>query len=148
MDAYDPLVRFCAYKLGRAESHDIEGVVKDVDEEMMEEAVPGLGRLMEGLNGEMKVVEMEVGRKTLEDVEFAGEKVELRSAEIVGVMLKVQDALGRLDTSGKKKDGGKGRGMKGWDRVLGVLGEAEGVAKRLLDDHEVRSGLHGIEIAI
>ena len=123
IDQYDPLIRFCAYKLGRAESHDIDGVVGDVDDE-----------LLESLKGETRLQEMEAGRRTLEDVQFAGEKVELRSAEIVAVMLKVQEAVGSVQG---KAANGRGKGMKGWDRVLGVLGEAEGVAKRLLDDHEV-----------
>jgi signal recognition particle subunit SRP68 len=131
IDAYDPLIRFCAYKLGRSESHNIEGVVGDVDLEMMEEALPGVQGLLEGLKVEIGAEEVEKGRKELDDVKFAGERVELRSAEIVAVMLKVQEALWRL----KAKEG-KGS-MKGWDRVLSVLGEAEGVAKRLLDDHEV-----------
>jgi signal recognition particle subunit SRP68 len=130
MDAYDPLIRFGAYKLGRAESHDIEGVVGDIDAEMMEEAVPGFGKLLKELRGETGAEEMEKGRKELEDVHFAGEKVEMRRAEIVGVMLRVQEVLGKLS---------KGKGMRGWDRVLGVLGEAEGVARRLLEDHEVGS---------
>jgi signal recognition particle subunit SRP68 len=128
MDAYDPLIRFGAYKLGRAESHDIEGVVSDVDDEMLEEAVPGFAKLVEGLRGETGVEEMEKGRKELEDVQFAGDKVEMRSAEIVGVMLRVQEVLGKM---------GKSKGMRGWDRVLGVLGEAEAVARRLLEDHQV-----------
>ena len=134
IDAYDPLIRFSAYKLGRAESHDIEGVVKDVDEEMMEEAVPGFASLVDGLRTEVGSAEVESGRKTLEAVVFAGERVEFRSAEIVGVMLRVQEALARLKG---KANSGQGRGMKGWDKVLAVLGEAEGVARRLVDDHEV-----------
>jgi len=134
IDQYDPLIRFSAYKLGRSESHDIDGVVKDIDSEMMEESVPGFGKLVEGLRGETGAEEMERGRKTLEDVQFAGEKVEMRNAEIVEVMLRVQESLGKLKG---KADSGSGRGMKGWDKVLGVLGEAEGVARRLLDDHEV-----------
>ena len=137
IDAYDPLIRFSAYKLGRAESHDIEGVVKDVDEEMMEDALPGLGKLVEELRKETDIEAMEQGRKELEDVTFAGDSVELRSAEIVGVMLKVQEAL-------KKADGSKGKGMARWDRVLSVLGDAEGVARKLLDDHEV--SVHGTEL--
>ncbi|WWD22836.1 hypothetical protein CI109_107330 [Kwoniella shandongensis] len=137
IDAQDPLIRFCAYKLGRPESHDIEGVMKDVDEEVMEEALPGLGKLIEGLRGETGVEEMEKGRKRLEDVEFAGEKVELRNAEIVGVMVRVQEVLNKLEEGKKSGAKGKGgKGMKGWDRVLSVLGEAEGVARKLLEDHE------------
>ena len=137
IDTYDPLIRFSAYKMGRQESHDIEGVVKDVDDEMMEEALPGLAKIISGLRDESGVEKVEKGRRELEDVQFAGEKVELRSAEIVAVMLKVQDALKKINPDAAAAS--KGRGMRGWDRVLSVLGEAEAVAKRLLDDHEVRS---------
>lgn len=134
IDQYDPLIRFSAYKLGRAESHDIDGVVKDIDADMMEESVPGFAKLVEGLRSETGAAEMEQGRKTLQDIEFAGEKVEMRNAEIVDVMLRVQESLGKLKG---KADSGSGRGMKGWDKVLSVLGEAEGVARRLVEDHEV-----------
>lgn len=130
IDAYDPLIRFSAYKLGRAESHDIDGVVADIDGDMMEEASPGLKALVEGLRTETGAAELEGARRTLDDVTFAGDKVELRNAELVAAMIKVQDALARLSKAG---DTG---GMKGWDRVLGVLGEAEGTARHLLDDHE------------
>ncbi|GMK54653.1 hypothetical protein CspeluHIS016_0112390 [Cutaneotrichosporon spelunceum] len=134
IDAYDPLIRFSAYKLGRAESHDIDGVVADIDADMMEEASPGLAKLIESLRAETGAAELEAGRRTLADVEFAGDKVEFRNAELVAAMIKVQGALGRL-TKGSGKATGRG-GMKGWDRVLGVLGEAEGTARHLLDDHE------------
>ena len=136
IDTYDPLIRFCAYKLGRSESHDIEGVARDVDDEMMEESVPGFSGLVEGLRGEIGAEDVEKGRKELQDVSFAGDKIDLRNAEFVQVMLKVQEATRRLQ---RKADGGKGRGMKGWDSVLSVLGEAEGVSKRLLDDQEASS---------
>lgn len=133
IDLYDPLIRFSAYKLGRAESHDIEGVVADIDADLMEEALPGLGKLVDSLRAEVGSAEIEAGRRTLDAVEFAGDKVELRNAKIVQAMLRVQEALGKLKG---KSDSGKGRGMKGWDRVLGVLGDAEGVARHLVEDHE------------
>ena len=136
IDAYDPLIRFCAYKLGRKDSHDIDGVVADVDEEMLQESVPGFKELVNKLREAVGAEDVEKGRKELQDISFAGDKVELRNAEFVSVMLRVQEATGRLRS---KTDGGKGRGMKGWDGVLSVLGEAEGIAKRLLDDHEVSS---------
>ncbi|TXT06055.1 hypothetical protein VHUM_03528 [Vanrija humicola] len=133
IDLYDPLIRFSAYKLGRAESHDIDGVVADIDADLMEEALPGLAKLVDGLRSEVGSAEIEAGRRTLDAVEFAGDKVELRNAEIVQAMLRVQEALGKLKG---KSDTGKGRGMKGWDRVLGVLGDAEGLARHLVEDHE------------
>ncbi|WVQ92836.1 hypothetical protein IAS59_006653 [Cryptococcus gattii] len=132
IDSHDPLIRYCAYKLGRAESHDIEGVMADIEADVLEEALPGMSQLLESLRTETGVEEMEEGRRRLEDVEFAGEKVELRNAEIVGVMVRVQEALSKLG-DGKSKGA---RGMKRWDRVLSVLGEAEGVARKLLEDNE------------
>ncbi|ORX34986.1 hypothetical protein BD324DRAFT_633498 [Kockovaella imperatae] len=133
IDSYDPLIRFCAYKLGRKDSHDIEGVVSDIDDEMMGEAVPEFLNLVSSLREAVGAADLEKGRKELQDVSFAGDKIDLRNAEFVQVMLKVQETLGRLQ---HKAEGGKGRAMKGWDSVLSVLGDAEGVAKRLLDDHE------------
>ena len=106
----------------------------------MGEALPGIGKMVDGLMGETRVKEIDAGRRTLEEVEFAGEKVELRSAEIVSVMIRVQEALGNVKV---KQEGGKERGMKGWDRVLGVLGEAEGIARSLMEDHEVGQSWSG-----
>ena len=130
IDAYDPLIRFSAYKLGRAESHDIEGVVADIDEEMQEEALPGVKELADRLKKELGAAEMEARRANLEDVSFAGEKVERRWAEVVMVLVKVQEVLG--------KQTAMGMGLRGGERVLAVLGEAEEVARKLVEDHEVR----------
>ncbi|EKD02253.1 hypothetical protein A1Q2_03400 [Trichosporon asahii var. asahii CBS 8904] len=136
-DAYDPLIRFSAYKLGNTSSHDIDAVVSDIEPAMREEALPGLAQLVEGLREETKAGEMEAGRRTLDEVVFAGQKVEFRSAEIVDAMLRVQDAQARL----AKAQGGKGKGgMAAWDRLLGVLGDAEAVARRLLDDQVGAAG--------
>ncbi|WVF66331.1 hypothetical protein IAT40_001071 [Kwoniella sp. CBS 6097] len=132
IDAQDPLIRYCAYKLGRAESHDIDGVMADITEDVLVEALPIYTKLTDGLKKELGS-EMEEGRKKLEDVTFGGERVEFRNAELVRVMGKVQDELKKVEGKNGK---GKSRGMRGWDRVLAVLGEAEGVARRLVDDHE------------
>ncbi|WVR03290.1 hypothetical protein IAU60_000281 [Kwoniella sp. DSM 27419] len=129
IDSHDPLIRYCAYKLGRADSHDIDGVMADVTEDVMVEALPIYSDLVRGLGAELGS-EMEEGRKKLSDVTFAGEKIEFRNAELVQAMSKVQDTLASFD-------GGKGgKSMRGWDRVLAVLGEAEAVARRLVEDHE------------
>lgn len=129
MDAYDPLIRFSAYKLGRSESHDIQGVVADVDTEMQEEALPGVEGLVTRLREELGSEKVEEGRRKLEDLKFADQGIELRNAEMVDVMTRAQAAMEGMQT--------KGKGMRGWDKVLGVLGEAEGLARKLVDDHEV-----------
>lgn len=140
IDAYDPLIRFSAYKLGNTASHDIDGVVRDIEPAMREEALPGLGELVAGLREETKAGEMEAGRRTLDDVTFAGQRVEFRSAEIVDAMLRVQDAQARLAAKGSKAKGkGKG-GMAAWDRLLGVLGDAEAVSRRLADEQGSAAG--------
>lgn len=136
IDQYDPLIRFCAYKMGRAESHDIEGVVADFDDEALEETLPGLGDLLKATEAETQVSEREAGRKQLEDVSFAGDKVEMRNAEIVAVMLKVQAAIASLGAA-KDESRAKAKSMRRWDTVLATLGDAEVVARRLVDDNEV-----------
>ncbi|WVQ74049.1 hypothetical protein IAR50_003631 [Cryptococcus sp. DSM 104548] len=144
IDSHDPLIRFCAYKLGRAESHDIDGVMAEVDSEVLEEALPDILSTIENLRAETGTEEMEAGRKELEDVEFAGEKVEMRNAEIVGIMVKVQQALKKMEREGK---GRGGRGIKRWDQVLSVLGEAEGIARKLLEDHETNGSTNALRSA-
>jgi signal recognition particle subunit SRP68 len=137
IDQYDPLIRFCAYKMGRTESHDIEGVVADFDDEALEETLPGLSDLLKATEAETKVNEKEAGRKQLEDVSFAGDKVEMRNAEIVAVMLKVQAAIASLGEA-KDESRAKAKSMRRWDTVLATLGDAEVVARRLVEDNEVR----------
>ncbi|WRT63535.1 uncharacterized protein IL334_000440 [Kwoniella shivajii] len=141
IDSHDSLIRYCAYKLGRNDSHDISGVMKDLesgngngddkdgDEDVLEAALPGLKDVLENLKNELGNEEIEKDKKKLNDISFSNEKIEFRNAELVKIMTKVQDVLYRFENK-------KGKGMRGWDRVLSVLGEAEGIARKLKDDHE------------
>ncbi|WVO13525.1 hypothetical protein L204_101146 [Cryptococcus depauperatus] len=143
IDSHDPFIRYCAYKLGRAESHDIDGVISEIEPEVLEEAITGFNGLIEKLRVELSVKEIEADRKGLADLEFFGEKVELRNAEIVNVMIKVQNVFAKLSNGNTKG----GREIKQWDRVLGVLGEAEAVARKLLEDHDATGAKSSLKSA-
>ncbi|KAL7422851.1 signal recognition particle subunit srp68 [Cryptotrichosporon argae] len=137
IDAHDARIRYAAYKLGRAESHDIDGVVADVDADMCEDALAGFGALDAALRSETGVDAAEAGRRELDSVAFAGQPVELRHAEMVKAMLRVQAALAQLGD--RAADGkSKAKGSRGWDKVLAVLGDAEAVARQLLDAEHAR----------
>ncbi|WWC57928.1 uncharacterized protein I303_100463 [Kwoniella dejecticola CBS 10117] len=137
IDLDEPLIRYCAYKLGRSESHDIQGIVNDIEDKTLEEeSLPGYISLADQLKEELSG-QMEVDKAKLQPIVFAEQPIELRNPELVNVMIKVQETLGRFESKkSNNKNRSKNVSMKGWDKVLSVLGEAEGVARRLKDDHE------------
>ena len=145
MDQFDPLIRFSAHRLGRGESHDIDGVVADVDGEMMEETLPGYSTVANSLRGEIGAVDMEGARKDLQGIVWAGEPIQIRNGDLVKVMAKVQIEMAKLQaTSGSGSGSESGsKSMRGWDRVLSVLGEAEAVARRLVDEDTTTTSFGG-----
>jgi signal recognition particle subunit SRP68 len=81
---------------------------------------------------------------------WRGRDIPVRSAELVGVVLKVKKAIASLeadkDVGGKKKKGGRkevmgARRMGTYDKALLVLSEGEDVARQLVEDNKVRCAL-------
>ncbi|WWC97187.1 hypothetical protein V866_004066 [Kwoniella sp. B9012] len=137
IDLKDPLIRFSAYKLGRSESHDITGIVNDLDNDTLQESLPGFDKLVQGLKKELELDSNDIqkDRIKLDDTTFAGEKIEFRNPELVKIMASVQEVLNKFESKKSNKKNNK-TSLKGWDKVLTVLGEAEVIARRLKDDHE------------
>ena len=107
IDNYDPLIRFSAHKLGREDSHDIDGVVADLDE-MLD---PAIAKMIQSLP---HVVD------SSPQVTFASQTIPVRNPKVTTVMTKISTALAQLS-----------KNMASWDRVLSVLGEAEIITKDL-----------------
>ncbi|WWC66940.1 uncharacterized protein I206_100847 [Kwoniella pini CBS 10737] len=137
IDLNEPLIRYCAYKLGRSESHDIQGIVNDIEDKTLEEeSLPGFISLSSNLKEELSN-QMEVDKAKLQPFVFAEQKIEFRNPELVNVIIKVQETLSKFESKrNNNKNRSKNVSMKGWDKVLSVLGEAEGIARKLKDDHE------------
>jgi signal recognition particle subunit SRP68 len=133
MDLSDPLIRFCAYKLGRPESHDVEGVASDFDDDAVTELFPSYPSLVQDVKAEALVAKSASGMTDWDGQLAPG--VQVRHLELVQPMMRAQQAIKEL--SDKAKSGKSIKSMKLWDRVLSNLGEAEAIAQRLADAEQV-----------
>ncbi len=133
MDVTDPLIRFCAYKLGRPESHDVDGIARDfVDEAIAEQYAP-FPTLVADVKSEASVAKSTSGMTDWDGQLAPGVKV--RHLELVQPMMRAQSAMREL--AEKAKSGRSVKSMKLWDRVLTNLGEAEVIAQRLAEADQV-----------
>jgi signal recognition particle subunit SRP68 len=159
----DPRVRFCAYKLGRKDAHDVKGIVDEFQGQELEELLEEFEakEIVEALK--VAAAEQEngaEGKRKSGEVEWLGERIGFRNAEGVGVMEKVGKAVSKLEELTAKKErenkveGGKGkrqqqqqqqgkRGgkMKAYDRVLLELSEGVEKVKQIREDAEVTQQL-------
>lgn len=130
-DEVDPRVRFCAYKLGRREAHDVEGIVVEFADDLPElltdlEAQDVYGSL------EAWAGESASSKPKASQVVWLGREVEFRNADVVGVMKEVEVALGKLavyeqgatTTSAAAAPPKKGGKIKAFDKALVALGNA------------------------
>ncbi|KAJ9094855.1 hypothetical protein QFC19_007784 [Naganishia cerealis] len=160
MDESDPLIRFCAYKMGRKQGEiasgqsEVDAIVADFDNDAFEEGLPGYKKLVADVKKfieERDAVEGGANRQMLEPIRWAGEAIEIRNAEVVRAMVRAQAALKALQSADAKEKeeqegvkktakmrvGSRGKSMKRWDNVLGTLGDAEAVARRqIVDDND------------
>jgi signal recognition particle subunit SRP68 len=149
MDEIEPMLRFCAYKLGKDTSKGVNVIARQVADDKLSTVVRGWDELKTRLEEEGSVEQ-----KEQVEVRWRGEIVPVRNVELVDAAVKVQQVLASLekDDSGAKK-GGEGsagkrkaegkketlgaRRMGTYDKALLVLGEAEQVASQLVEDNKV-----------
>ncbi|KIJ45248.1 hypothetical protein M422DRAFT_251428 [Sphaerobolus stellatus SS14] len=154
-DEIGPEIRWCVHEFSRSgdgedeeleaialkwkkREWDIEGIVGDVAPAYAERVVSGYGEVVSGLRAEEGD---SAGKKeVLEELMWDGEPVPVRNPELVDVLLKVQEARGRL--RGTDEEGAtakaKGRGkMSKYDAVLHSLSDAVDVARKLVEAQQV-----------
>ncbi|GAA6063103.1 hypothetical protein JCM10212_003301 [Sporobolomyces blumeae] len=149
MDEIEPILRFCAYKLGRDTSSGVAVIAKEVATNKLSTTVSGWDDLKSRLEDEGKA-----GKKDPVEVTWRGQVVPVRNVELVSVAAQVQSVLESLEkdqsnskrggegSAGKRKVDGKkevmgARRMGTYDKALLVLGEAEHVASQLVDDNKI-----------
>lgn len=153
-DEIGPEIRYCAHELRRTNPHDVDAIVAGLAPAQRGEIVEGCDELLASLGKETGAAE---GRAKLEPLLWEDEPVPVRSPELVDVLLKVQEAERRLKESdlpeerpveleaeaGKRKKGkvGKGtrskRGVAAYDAILLALSDAEEVARKLVEVHQL-----------
>ncbi|BGO93770.1 hypothetical protein NBRC10512_004559 [Rhodotorula toruloides] len=147
MDEVEPMLRFCAYKLGKDTAAGVAPIAKGVAEQEMATAVPEWDELSQRLAEEGKQ-----GEKESVEITWRGETIPVRNAELVAAAVKVRDALATLKqdqatarkaevAQGKQKEGKKEilgtKRMGTYDKALLVLGEAEAIASQLVEDNKI-----------
>ncbi|BGP50455.1 signal recognition particle subunit srp68 [Rhodotorula kratochvilovae] len=153
MDEVEPMLRFCAYRLGRDTASGVAAISEEVAAKEMGALVPGWEELSARLGTEGAAEK----RESVE-IRWRGEVVPVRNAELVGPALKVQEALASLrEDEARSKKGGEGaqgkkkaveaggakkeilgaRRMGTYDKALLVLSDAEAVAHQLVEDNQI-----------
>ncbi|BGP02174.1 signal recognition particle subunit SRP68 [Rhodotorula toruloides] len=147
MDEVEPMLRFCAYKLGKDTAAGVAPIAEEVAEQEMATAVPGWEELSQRLEEKGKQ-----GEKESVEITWRGETIPVRNAELVAAAVKVRDALATLKqdqttarkaevAQGKQKEGKKEilgtKRMGTYDKALLVLGEAETMASQLVEDNKI-----------
>ncbi|KAG5654338.1 hypothetical protein H0H81_004292 [Sphagnurus paluster] len=127
-DEVGPEIRYCAHEMGREKAYDVDGIVKEVSARWREELVQGYLGLLEELEKGGGTGEE---RKQLKELNWEGKPVPVRNPELVDVLLKVQEAEGRV--AGDKKDVRSKKGVAAYDAILLALSDAEEVARKLVE---------------
>ncbi|GAA6029079.1 hypothetical protein JCM8097_001583 [Rhodosporidiobolus ruineniae] len=150
LDEVEPMLRFCAYRLGKDTAAGVASIAKDVSATALPKLVPEWDTLRARLEEEGKA-----GKKETVEVRWRGELIPVRNAELVGAAVKVQEALASLEkdqatgkkggdgAEGKKKEGGPKKDVLGarrmgtYDKALLALSDAEAVASQLVEDNKI-----------
>ena len=145
-DEIGPEIRYCAHALGRDKAYDIDTIVKEVAGRHRGDIVEGYDGLIKTFRGE-RAAGSAHDKKQLETLMWEGQPVPVRNPELVDVLLKVQEAEGKIavprdgtvDDKGKNKGKGLGskKGVAAYDAILLALSDAEDVARKLLEAQQV-----------
>jgi signal recognition particle subunit SRP68 len=146
-DEIGPEIRYCAHELGRSKSYDVDGIVAEMAPKYRNSIVEGCDDLLNKLHGEGRGGEKDGLPKKLKPLLWEEQPVPVRNPELVDVLLKVQEAEGKLGgqtTGDSAADGHKlvkekqsKKGVAAYDAILSALSDAEDVARKLVEAQQV-----------
>jgi hypothetical protein len=139
-DEIGPEIRYCAHQLGHQKAYDIDGIVKEVSEKRRDEFFEGCDSILVKLKQESDSGSKEASRKKLGTLMWEGAPVPVRNPELVDVLLKVQEADTRVNSTKAKgwSENSTKRNVAAYDAVLLALSDAEEVARKLVEAQQVR----------
>ena len=157
LDEVEPMLRFCAYRLGKDTSTGVSTIAGQVAKTEISSLVPSWDELRQRLDEAGQT-----SKKETVDIVWRGQEIPIRNAELVTAAAKVQSVLDSLRTDeaassyskgsavaeGKKPATSKkeilgSRRMGTFDKALLVLSEAEATAAQLVEDNKVCSFARG-----
>lgn len=150
-DEIGPEIRYCAHELGRAKAYDVDGIVADLAPKYRNNIVENCVTLIANLHSEGQAATQSEIRKKLKQLTWENELVPVRNPELVDVLLKVQEAEARLDgreqgstSTGPSKQPVKSKkGVAAYDTILLALSDAEELARKLSESHQLDSASQG-----
>ncbi|KAG9310266.1 hypothetical protein JVU11DRAFT_9384 [Chiua virens] len=142
-DEIGPEIRYCAHELGREKAYDVDAIVRDLAGRHQGDIVEGYDKLVKTFREERAGAGGAHDKKRLEMLVWEGQPVPVRNPELVDVLLKVQEAEGKISVPRHGGDTGNGKGKKkglvskkgvaAYDGVLLALSDAEEVARKLME---------------
>ncbi|XP_006454823.1 hypothetical protein AGABI2DRAFT_182788 [Agaricus bisporus var. bisporus H97] len=149
-DEIGPEIRYCAHELGRTKSYDVDGIVAEIAPKYQNSIVEGCDDLVKKLHSEGRGGEKGGLPQKLKPLFWEDQPVPIRNPELVDVLLKVQEAEGKLasqTTGDSTTDGNKlvkekqsKKGVAAYDAILSTLSDAEDVARKLVEVHQLSGG--------
>lgn len=152
LDEVEPMLRFCAYRLGKDTSTGVLSIAGQVAETEISSLVPSWDELRQRLDEAGQT-----SKKETVDIVWRGQEIPIRNAELVTAAAKVQSVLASLRSDEAVSSSAKGsavaegkkpatskkeilgsRRMGTFDKALLVLSEAEATAAQLVEDNKVR----------
>lgn len=143
-DEIGPEIRYCAHELGRAKAYDIDGIVAEIASKHRNDIVENCDVLVAKLTSEGHATATGGSRRNLKELVWEGQPVPIRNPELVDVLLKVQEAEARLESRDQssldnaKRENRSKQGVAAYDTILLTLSDAEEVARKLSETHQVR----------
>ncbi|KAF8525140.1 hypothetical protein BU17DRAFT_84065 [Hysterangium stoloniferum] len=127
---------------------DIDGIVGDIAPAYAENVIADYNALINGLKGKAPGDGHTIGKRhVLEELLWDNKPVPVRNPELVDVLLKVQEATGRLKSDASSEGtsinakGGKGKNTRGriakYDGILLSLSDAVDEARKLVEAQQV-----------
>ncbi|GAA5991718.1 hypothetical protein JCM10908_001108 [Rhodotorula pacifica] len=149
LDEIEPMLRFCAYRLGKDTSTGVSTIAAQVAAGEITSLVPSWDDLQRQLDEAGQT-----SKKETVNITWRGQEIPIRNAELVTAAAKVQGVLATLKTDeaaskkgstvaeGKKPAASKkdilgSRRMGTFDKALLVLSEAEATAAQLVEDNKI-----------
>ncbi|KAL0945549.1 hypothetical protein HGRIS_014710 [Hohenbuehelia grisea] len=152
-DEISPEIRYCAHELGRSKAYDVEGIVAELSPKHRNELVEGCDSLVAKVRQSSTHAGKGPGSQKLKEIAWDGEPVPVRNPELVDVLLKVQDAEGKIasqdasstEASPRTKSPGSKKGVAAYDAILAALSDAEEVARKLSEAQQTTGSSAGAQ---
>jgi signal recognition particle subunit SRP68 len=141
LDDVEPIARYCAYQLGQ------QGDIAQITRERVAQASASVLSNYDALVDELKASRpLDDGAKDNVDVDWRGRQIPVRNAELADITSKVKAVLSDLTERPEpgvpkraRRKVAERRGLPArFDKALTILGEAEEVSRRLVEDNQVR----------